>query len=149
MIEVFAFLDGLLSSWLSPTLSISVWGTLSGALCMGIYVIFAPQDKLRVLKVSQKEVRKQLKAYEGEDFSVVRGLIFQDLRAAMKMIGISIVPFVLSVVPAFWIMTELEPLYTSLAFVSLGADWTASYEFWYITALIVSSLYIKFAFKIE
>lgn len=147
MTDFFSLIDGLFT-WLPATLRICLWGTLSGAFCTWIYVLFAPQEKLKVLKGLQKDVRKQLRAYEGEDFGVVRGLIAQDLRHGLKMIGISIVPFVLSVGPAFWIMSELEPIYTPLALLSLGADWTASYEFWYILALVVSSLYIKFAYKI-
>lgn len=140
-------IDAQLAAFLSPLWRAVAWGLFTGTFSMVIYVLCAPQTKLKQLKAAQKENKKLLKGFDGE-FDALKVLIKNDLRYSLHQVAISIVPFLLSVAPAFAIMYGLEAAYIGLALPTLGAEWTGNFEFWYIFAVIVSSLGIKFFFKI-
>lgn len=140
-------LDAALASACSPFIRAWIWGVVTGALSMGIYVLIAPQDKLRAIKAVQKDNKKLLKAYDGE-FDGLKALIAKDLSCSMRLVGLSLVPFVVSVAPAFGIMYGLETAYLDIPLPQMGAEWTGNFEFWYILSAILSSLATKIGFKI-
>jgi len=140
-------IDDLFAGILSPALRALLWGTITAVVSMVIYARIAPQDKIRSLKAEQKSNKKLLKAYDG-DFSGMRVLLKRDLGYSMKLVVISIVPFVVSLAPAVGLMYGLEAHYAEVAFPTIGADWTGSFEFWFLLAAIIVSLAIKIIFKI-
>lgn len=136
-----------MAAFASPLIRALLWGTLTGIFSMIVYVLVAPQDKLKAIKAEQKANKALLKAYDGE-FDGMMALIKKDLGYNLRMVVLSLLPFVLSVAPAFGIMFWLEEIYTGVELPGVGPEWSATFEFWYIVAAIVSSLGIKFAFKI-
>lgn len=140
-------MDAALAAFLSPLLRALFWGLVTGAVSMAVYAFIAPQERLRQIKAEQKANKAVLKAYDG-DFDGLKTLIFKDLGCSMKQVGLSIVPFIISMIPAFGIMFGLETAYMDVALPQVGAEWTGCFEFWYILSAIVSSLVIKVAFKI-
>jgi uncharacterized membrane protein (DUF106 family) len=146
-VEALSLIDGFFAGMLSPLLRAVVWGVLTAAVSMGIYVLIAPQEKLRLVKAEQKANKAKLKAYDG-DFEGMSVLIKQDLRCSLKMVTLSLVPFVVSMAPAIALMYGLEDVYANVPFPSLGAEWTENFEFWFLLAAIVVSLAIKVIFKI-
>lgn len=131
----------------SPLWRAIIWGVATGALSMGIYVLCAPQEKLRQLKAEQKANKLVMKDFDGE-FSDMKVLLVKDLKYSLTQVAISLIPFVLSVAPAFAAMYGLEEAYANVVLPTLGAEWTGNFEFWYIFSLLVTSLGIKFTFKI-
>ena len=140
-------LDSGMAAFAPPLARALIWGTFTGALSMLIYVLVAPQTKLKAIKAEQKANKAVLKAYDGE-FDGMMALIKKDLMCSLRMVALSLFPFVLSVVPAFGIMYGLEAAYMGVEMPGVGPEWSASFEFWYIVSVIVSSLGIKIAFKI-
>ena len=145
--ELLFAIDGFFSPVLSPALRALLWGILTGAVSMGIYVLVAPQDALKRLKVEQKANKAQLKAYDG-DFEGMRMLLKKDVSYSLKLVTASLLPFVVSLAPVVLLMYGLDALYADVTFPTLGAAWTASYEFWFLLSAIVVSLGIKLFFKI-
>lgn len=140
-------LDGGMAAFAAPLARALIWGTLTGIISMVVYVLVAPQDTLKAIKAEQRANKAVLKAYDGE-FDGMMALIKKDLGCNLRMVGHSLLPFVLSVAPAFGIMFGLEAAYMGVALPGVGPEWSATFEFWYIVAAIVSSLAIKIGFKI-
>lgn len=147
MQELLAQADSALAAWCSPVMRSLLWGTLTGVLSMAVYALIAPQEKLRNIKAEQKANKAVLKAYDG-DFAGLQVLIKKDLGYSLKMVGLSLFPFAVSVAPAFALMFRLEPLYENVLMPGVGVEWSANFAFWFIVAAIVSSLAVKIGFKI-
>lgn len=143
--DVIAFLDALASP-LPPVLRLCLWGILSAGISMGIYALLSPQQRMLAMKQQQKESRRALLAHEG-DFGELNTLIRQDLGLSLRLIGLAIVPFLLSMLPLFFIVVPLLDIYTA-PLVNFGPGWMQSFEFWYIGALVIASLAIKIIFRI-
>lgn len=144
--EALALIDGGLAGF-SPAMRAALWGALSGAAGMGLYALAAPQAQLRQCKAAQKEHKNVLRHYDG-DFNGLKALIRADLGYSLTQIRLSVLPFLLSMGPLIGLMIGLEALYAPLPFATLGAAWTASFEFWFLLAAVAVSLAVKFIFKI-
>ncbi len=140
-------IDGFFADMLPPMVRALLWGVLIAVVSMGIYVLVAPQEKLRSLKAEQKENKAKLKAYDG-DFEGMSALLKKDVAYSLKLVVISIVPFIVSLAPAVLLMYGLDILYAQTEFPTVGAEWTGTYEFWFLLSAIVVSLFIKIKFKI-
>jgi len=142
-----AFADTLLAGLMGPWPRILAWGVLSGAISMGIYAWIAPQQKMIAYKAQQKELRAKLIRHEGA-FGELQSLIRADLLLSLKLCTLAVPAVVLSFLPAAGILYCLLPVFAEITLPTLGAEWTSSVEFWYILAACVSSLAIKFLFRI-
>lgn len=145
--ELLSTIDGSLAGFMPPVFRAVLWGVLIGVVSMGIYVLVAPQAKIRQLKAEQKDNKAKLKAYDG-DFEGMSVLLKKDVSYSLKLVGVSLFPFVVSLTPAVGLMYGLDALYAETPFPVVGFDWTGSYEFWFLLPAIIVSLAIKFIFKI-
>lgn len=143
--DAVAFLDTLLSP-LPALWRVIGWGALGAAISMGIYAALSPQQKMHGLKQQQKKARRMLLDHDG-DFKELRALIQQDLALSLRLIGLAVLPFLLSLLPLIAIVVPLLDIYAA-PLVSFGPEWMQSFEFWYIGALIAASLVIKILFRI-
>lgn len=140
-------IDALLANFFSPVMRALIWGAFTGIFGMGAYALVAPQEKIRAIKSLQKANKAQIKAYDGE-FDGMRVLLKADLAFSLKLVVISVVPFLLSVTPVVLLLYGLDALYMGTEFPTLGFDWTGSFEFWFCAAAITVSMSIKSLFKI-
>lgn len=145
--EFLSHIDSLFATLLSPALRALLWGVLTAIVSMSIYAKIAPQDKIRALKAEQKANKILLKAYDGE-FEGMSALLKKDLGFSLKLVVISIVPFVVSLAPVVGLMYGLEEIYAETVFPTVGAEWTGCFDFWFLLSAIVVSLAIKIIFKI-
>lgn len=145
--EFLALIDQFFAGLLAPAGRALLWGALTGGLGMGIYALIAPQEKIRAIKAQQKENKAKLKAYDG-DFEGMSALLKKDVMFSLKLVAVSVVPFVVSMAPIVLLMVGLEAMYADTPFPTLGAAWTGNFEFWFLLAAIVVSLFLKFFFKI-
>lgn len=142
-----AYADTLLAGFMSPLPRLILWGTLSGAISMAIYACIAPKQKMTACKACQKEVRAKLLQHEGS-FGELRTLIRQDFYLSLALCAFAIPAVIISFLPAAGILYCLLPAYESVTLPSPGPEWTDSAEFWYILSACISSLGIKFLFRI-
>ena len=140
-------IDQWLSGFALPLWRALIWGVASGTASMGVYVLFAPQSKLRALKAAQKAHKKRLHGFDGA-FTQLWPLICKDLSYSLWRVWLSIIPFMLSLAPVMGVMLALEDAYASIALPMLGAVWTGHFEFWFIVAMLITSLAIKTTCKI-
>lgn len=148
MNDIVAFLDTALAHYLSPLWRALLWGALSGALSMGIYARLVPGEKLAACKSNQKTLRAALLRHEGP-FAELRGMIRKDFVLSLTLCAYALPVVFVSALPAVGLLFGLMPLLEAAPYPSFGPAWTASFEFWYIFAAFLSSLILKFLFRIE
>lgn len=140
-------IDNSLAPWLPELARIVVWGALSGAFSMAIYAWVSPQPKLAAVRADQKAIRAQLMRYDGP-WPGLRQLIQTDLALSMRQIVLMLLPFLLSVSPVLWIIYTLHAIFGDTQYSHFGPEWMRGFEFWYILALIVVSLIIKYKYRL-
>jgi hypothetical protein len=140
-------IDHALAGFIPALPRIILWGACSGAFSMAVYAWISPQEKLALIKPEQKKVRAQLMGYDGE-FSGLKTLIKSDLGMSLQQIKLLLIPFVVSVAPVLWIIYALYNVFGDTLYTDFGPEWMQGFEFWYVLALVVVSLIIKFKFKI-
>lgn len=145
--KILIAIDNVLSMFLSPLASVCLWAAVAAAFSMTIYAIISPQKKILALKNEQKLSRAALRAHEG-NFSEMQSLIKRDLALALRQVGLVILPFSFSLLPAIWPMLALSERYTT-AISFFGPEWMRGFDFWYIAVLLIVSLTIKKMFKIS
>lgn len=145
--DLLSQIDSVFAAFLSPALRALLWGVLTAIISMAIYAKIAPQEKIRTLKAEQKANKSVLKAYEGE-FDGMSALLKKDIGYSLKLVAVSLLPFVVSLAPVVLLMYGLEELNTNTVYPTLGAEWTGNFDFWFLLSAIVVSLAIKIIFKI-
>jgi hypothetical protein len=136
MHELFSFADGAMG-FLPAWVRIGLWGTVSAALSMWLYLRLSPQARLASLKQQQRESRRGLYAHEGSMGEMYR-LIGKDLRLSLAQLRQVLLPVLLSILPVIAIAYGVLGFYTQEQ-----AEWI------YFGALLLASLAIKCMFRIH
>ena len=97
-------------SFLPAVLRIVVLGALSGALAMGLYVLFSNQARLRACKEEIRAIRTALNAAK-DDFAETMRLSRRNLAASFKLLGVTLGPALLSSLPLLAIIGWLAAHY--------------------------------------
>jgi uncharacterized membrane protein (DUF106 family) len=97
-------------SFLPAVLRIVVLGALSGALAMGLYVLFSNQARLRACKEEIRAIRVALNAAK-DDFAETMRLSRRNLAASFKLLGVTLGPALLSSLPLLAIIGWLAAHY--------------------------------------
>jgi hypothetical protein len=92
-------IDGWLSPWLVAGGRLLIFGAVSGMVSMLLYKVISSQRRLRSLKEKARIVRRQLAA-AGDDLGEVMRLTAINLKVSFSILGIVIVPAVLSSLPS-------------------------------------------------
>lgn len=147
MLAVITAIDNGMVGFLAPLARIILWAVFSGCFSMALYKYLSPQQKLEALKNEQSMARQALMRYDGE-FNGMLAIIKKDLGLSCRQIAIIFLPFALSVAPLVALISCLFTLYGEQPYTSFGPDWMRGFAFWYFSALLVVSLFIKIRFKI-
>jgi hypothetical protein len=107
---LFAWLDGLLSGFLSPTLRLVTWGIIGAGLSMGAYWLLSPQKRIAEAKADALAARRALDAYDGE-FAGAWPLISRLLNAAVRQLGLVTGPALLASLPVLALLVWLSTAY--------------------------------------
>lgn len=97
-------------SFLPAVLRVVVLGALSGALAMGLYVLFSNQERLRACKEEIRAIRVALNAAK-DDFAETMRLSRRNLAASFKLLGVTLGPALLSSLPLLAIIGWLAAHY--------------------------------------
>jgi hypothetical protein len=96
--------------FLPAILRLVAFGALSGALAMGLYVLFSNQDQIRAQKALMQTIRADLKAAQ-DDFALTMRLSRRNLAASLELLGIVVGPAVLSSLPLLIVIAWLSSQY--------------------------------------
>jgi hypothetical protein len=110
--HLFPFFRGI-DSWMSQLLPLPLrlvlWGVLSGALAMIIYVSFSPQERIANLKKRSRDLRKRLRDPDME-FKEFYALSIHNLKTSVKQLLFVTGPAIASSLPiilvALWIHSD-------------------------------------------
>ena len=101
--------DGALG-FLPGALRVVILGALSGAVAMGLYVLFSNQERIRAQKAEIQRIRVALSAAK-DDFAETMRLSRRNLGASFKLLGIVLGPALLSSLPLLVIIGWLAAHY--------------------------------------
>jgi hypothetical protein len=107
---LFGWLDGLLSSFASPSLRLVLWGVIGAVLSMGAYWLLSPQKRIAQAKADAIGARRALDAYDGE-FADAWPLIGRVLSAAIRQLGLVTLPALLASLPVLTLLVWLGTAY--------------------------------------
>jgi hypothetical protein len=96
--------------FLPGVLRVVLLGVLSGAVAMGLYVLFSNQDRIRAQKAEIQKIRVALGAAK-DDFAETMRLSRRNLSASFKLLGIVLGPALLSSLPLLAVIGWLAAHY--------------------------------------
>jgi hypothetical protein len=148
MLEPIIITDTWLAAIGMPALwRILLWALASGIITMALYARIAPQEKIAGLKQQQKTLRDQLLTFDG-NWQEANDLIRKNLKIALRMIGLCILPVLAAGLPVVWVMAGLYERYGEQAIIMIGPSWLQGFDALYILMLLAVSVAIKLLFEI-
>jgi hypothetical protein len=100
---LFAWVDGLMSGWLSATVRLVLWAAVAGIASMALYRVTSNQAKLAAIKAEIAAVRQEIAAFDGP-LSAMWGLVGRNLRLALRQLWVTFVPAVLASLPVIFLL---------------------------------------------
>ena len=100
---VFGFIDQSFESFLPPNLRLSLWGVLAGWMAMQVYRTLSNQEKIRTLKVEQKDQQKKIAEFDGE-LTELFSLIRHTLGLGMHQLRLSLGPALVATLPVLFLV---------------------------------------------
>lgn len=101
--------DAWLASALPLMARISLWGIISGAAAMGLYVSVSNQKAISTLKTNARELRRRMMDPSLEEYSEFLALAKENIGVSLKLLGIVMGPVFIAALPvlvtAAWIDT--------------------------------------------
>ncbi|MEN8128751.1 MAG: hypothetical protein ABFS45_00870 [Pseudomonadota bacterium] len=105
------FLDGLMAGWLSELVRICVWGFVSGAAAMLLYLVTSDQESIVVLKKETSDLRKRM-LKEDLPYNEVMNLMKENLLVSFRFLRKVLTPSLLASIPVLLIALWLGAFLT-------------------------------------
>jgi hypothetical protein len=133
-----SWLDGLLTRVFPIPLTIVLWALLGAIVCMELYRISSPQQRLEVVKQRVTTLQWQLNRYDGE-FDGAWPLISELLGQSFKRVALVLPATLLSAYPAIALLLWLDQAHGERS------------DLWYIflPAMLIAALAYKVMRKIH
>jgi uncharacterized membrane protein (DUF106 family) len=145
---VFQALDPAIG-FLPATVRVLLWGTVTGAITMGIYGLISPQEKIGEAAKRSNDARREMRQYDGTDMSVVWELSRKSLKLSLRQFGLVLLPTLIAAIPVLVVITGLETVYLDTLMIPFGPEW---FQSWYTVLLIglsIGAVVVKVVFKIH
>lgn len=146
--SLFLALDGAFD-FLPATLRIVIWGTVTGAITMGIYGLISPQEKIGEAAEKSAAARREMAGYDGTDMSIVWELSQKSLKAALRQFALVLLPTLVAAIPVLLVIMGLEAVYTDTLMVPFGPEWFQSWHTILLVGMSIGAVVVKVVFKIH
>lgn len=145
---VFLALDRALD-FLPGPVRVLLWGTVLGAVAMGLYGLVSPQEKIGEAAEASAEARREMRQYDGTELSVVWELSRASLKLSLRQFGLVLLPTLVAAVPVLLVIMGLETVYAETLMIPFGPEWFRSWHTVLLAGLSVGAIGVKVAFKIH
>lgn len=108
-----SFVDHLLTAiGFNAAIRIGIWSVLSGVLVIGLYGICSKQRAIKAKKRRLVALRARLSTLQDVEFAEVLNLSWLNVRHSFSLLGMVLVPTLISALPVMVIITWLNLFYT-------------------------------------
>jgi len=143
----FTLIDGFFGVVLPQGIRLIVWGVIASVFSMALYALLSSQTKLAKIKKKIIQARKIMIDYDDK-FSGIWQPVKSLLGLSFRQIGYTLLPSMAGAVPVVllivWIGSEFKNRY-----LPFGPEWMGYPEVVFILSVLITSLIIKYTFKIQ
>lgn len=104
------WVDDRLSGVLPAPVSIAMWAVAGGIICLELYRVLSPQERIGLIKTEAKEAQRRLAEYDGE-FEGAWPLMKSMLGLSLKRVGIVIPATLLAAYPVIALLVWMSGAY--------------------------------------
>ncbi|HEX5766400.1 MAG TPA: hypothetical protein VFY27_12585, partial [Woeseiaceae bacterium] len=105
-----AWADEWITSVIPAPLSIALWAVLGGVVCLELYRVISPQERITRIKRDARSAQEELAAYDGE-MEGAWPLMKSMLGLSLKRVGIVIPATLLAAYPVIALLVWMSSAY--------------------------------------
>lgn len=146
--SVLTWIDRQAAVVFPPVVRLVLWGVAGAVVSMSLYRVLSPQDRIARCKLDIRQARRDLDRFDGE-FTEAIPLIKRLLKLSLRQVGRVGWPAMAASLPLLVLLVWLNTEYGHKTCLPFGPAWARGWEPTFFLTLVLVSMIVKVAGRIE